>query len=83
MGDGRRRLRDDSIRDRLPGRKNELTSQISSLEPGTTYLAEATYPENRIVIHYAEPALFMLGALESDGLEMTYEELIDARISVR
>jgi RNA ligase len=41
---------------------------LSALQPGTTYLAEATYPENRIVIAYAEPAL--LAAYDETGLEL-------------
>jgi RNA ligase len=45
------------------------------LQPGTTYLAEAIYPENRIVIHYPEEALVMLAAYREDGAEMSFDEL--------
>ena len=43
--------------------------------PGTTYLAEAVYPENRIVIRYAEAALVMLAAYAKDGRELPREEI--------
>ncbi|WP_223650147.1 T4 RnlA family RNA ligase [Hymenobacter psoromatis] len=40
---------------------------LAALVPGTTYLAEAVYPENRIVIAYTEPALVLLAAYHADG----------------
>jgi RNA ligase len=43
---------------------------LAALQPGTTYLAEALYPENRIVIAYAEPALVLLAAYDAEGLEL-------------
>lgn len=43
---------------------------LSALRPGTTYLAEAIYLENRIVIAYAEPALVLLAAYSEDGFEL-------------
>jgi RNA ligase len=43
---------------------------LAALQPGTTYLAEAIYPENRIVIAYTEPALVLLAAYNADGLEL-------------
>jgi len=50
--------------------------QLSSLDtsvlhPGDTYLAEAVYPENRIVVHYAESNLYLLSAYGSLGHEYT------------
>ena len=48
---------------------------LSSLEPGTTYLAEAIYPENRIVVHYSQTGLFLLGAYREDGSELTHDDL--------
>jgi RNA ligase len=48
---------------------------LSALQPGTTYLAEAIYPENRIVIAYAEPALVLLAAYEESGLELVTASL--------
>jgi RNA ligase len=58
---------------------------LSALEAGTTYLAEAVYPENRIIVRYEEPALVMLGAYSSDGIELNHDELeeISARLGVR
>jgi RNA ligase len=48
---------------------------LSGLNPGTTYLAEAVYPENRIVVHYTEPALVLLAAYNQDGRELSYEDV--------
>lgn len=45
---------------------------LGSLDPGTTYLAEAVYPENRIVVRYDEPALVMLAAYGLDGIELPF-----------
>jgi RNA ligase len=47
----------------------------SLLDVETTYLAEAIYPENRIVVHYSETGLVLLGAYRVDGSELSYEEL--------
>lgn len=44
---------------------------LLALQPGTTYLAEAIYLKNRIVIIYAEPALVLLAAYDADGLELS------------
>ena len=46
---------------------------LSALVPGTTYLAEAVYPENRIVVRYDEPALVLLAAYAEDGEELSPE----------
>ena len=51
------------------------TADLSSLVPGTTYLFEAVYPENRIVVHYDEPALVALGAYGPDGREFDAGEV--------
>jgi RNA ligase len=51
-------------------------SNLSSLVPGTTYLAEAVYPENRIVIFYEEPALVMLSAYDETGSELAHDEIL-------
>lgn len=48
---------------------------LSPLRPGTTYLAEAIYPENRIVIRYEEMGLVLLGAYDEGGSELAYSEL--------
>ena len=52
------------------------TLNLSSLKPGTTYLAEATYAENRIVVHYADPALRMLAAYGETGCEVAWTDLV-------
>ena len=53
-------------------------ADLSALEPGTTYLFEAVYPENKIVVRYDEPALVMLGAYDAAGRELSYDEIQDA-----
>ena len=51
-------------------------ADLSPLTPGTTYLFEAIYPENRIVVRYEEPALVMLAAYDGDGRELSYGEVL-------
>lgn len=50
---------------------------LRTLDRGTTYLAEAVYPENRIVVRYDESGLILLGAYREDGTELTYDELCE------
>ena len=50
-------------------------TDLAALNPGTTYLAEAVYPENRIVVRYADAGLVLLGAYREDGLELNTSEL--------
>lgn len=50
---------------------------LAPLDPETTYLAEAIYPENRIVVRYADTGLFLLAAYRGDGTEAEYTELRD------
>jgi RNA ligase len=50
---------------------------LSALTPGTTYLAEAIYPENRIVVQYGYAGLVLLGAYRDDGAEVTFDELAE------
>jgi RNA ligase len=50
---------------------------VEHLDTGTTYLAEAVYPENRIVVHYAKAELVLLAAYRDDGHELTFDELND------
>ena len=52
------------------------SDDLSCLDPETTYLAEAIYPENRIVVHYPYAGLVLLGAYRGDGSEVTYGELL-------
>lgn len=49
----------------------------NTLMPGTTYLAEAIYPENRIVIQYTpeKTGLQLLGGYAEDGKELSYTHL--------
>jgi RNA ligase len=51
-------------------------ADLSALKAGTTYLFEAVYPENRIVVRYPEPALVMLAAYDGDGRELSYDEVV-------
>jgi RNA ligase len=48
---------------------------LSALRRGTTYLAEAVYAENRIVVRYAEDALVLLAAYDESGAELSYASL--------
>jgi RNA ligase len=50
---------------------------LSPLRPGTTYLAEAIYPENRIVVKYQAADLVLLAAYDEGGVEAPYRELCD------
>lgn len=50
-------------------------SDLSSLLPGVTYLAEAIYPENRIVIRYDRSGLHLLAAYDDRGFEFQYTVL--------
>ena len=48
---------------RLSGPARWLANHdLSCLDKETTYLAEAIYPENRIVVHYQHAGLVLLGA---------------------
>ena len=51
---------------------------LSPLAPGVTYLAEAIYPENQIVIAYQEATLRFLAAYDEQGFELTYDEVTHA-----
>ena len=48
---------------------------LTALVRGTTYLLEAVYPENRIVIRYPEAALVMLAAFDEAGHEISFDDL--------
>jgi len=52
-----------------------LRYDLSCLDTETTYLAEAIYPENRIVVHYQHTGLVLLAAYRADGSEISYDEL--------
>lgn len=53
------------------------TQNLDSLDRGTTYLAEAIYPENRIVVRYDDAGLVLLGAYDLNGVEMSYDALCE------
>ena len=55
---------------------------LKPLIPGTTYLAEAVYPENRIVVSYPDAALVMLAAYTGDGLELSRKEVEDISAAI-
>jgi len=48
---------------------------VGSLHKGMTYLAEAIYPENRIVVSYDYTGLVLLSAYTEDGYEITRSDL--------
>lgn len=49
---------------------------VDAMKSGSTFLAEAIYPENRIVVDYKDKqGLVLLGAFAEDGEEVTYEIL--------
>lgn len=50
-------------------------SDVSRLTPGTTYLCEAIYAQNRIVVHYAYEDLVLLAAYAEDGSERSRDDL--------
>lgn len=47
----------------------------SLLDPGTTYLCEAIYPQNRIVVRYEFSGLVLLSAYDNAGSELSYLEI--------
>ncbi|PXA97756.1 2'-5' RNA ligase [Nostoc sp. 3335mG] len=48
---------------------------LSALVPGTTYLAEALYAENRIVVRYDESGLVLLAAYDEQGFELDFDSI--------
>ena len=58
---------------------------LSALVPGTTYLVEAVYPENRIVVRYDTAELVLLAAYREDGAELNVADLseVAARLDWR
>lgn len=50
---------------------------VEHLDPTATYLAEAVYPENRIVVHYATAEMVLLAAYHGDGKEMSFNDLLE------
>ena len=62
--------------------QNKLEHQYdaSALIRGCTYLAEAIYPENRIVVRYDYEDLVMLSGFTGDGHELDFRQLEGAAI---
>lgn len=52
-------------------------ADLSPLVPGTTYIFEAVYPENRVVVHYGWSALALLAAYRPDGYELSFESIME------
>ncbi len=52
------------------------------LRPGITYLAEAIYPENRMVVRYREAALVLLAAYDEAGHELSYDAILETAAAV-
>ena len=50
---------------------------LAPLDRGHTYLAEAVYPANRIVVPYAEQGLVLLSAYDDAGMELASCDLQD------
>ncbi len=48
---------------------------LQLLEKGTTFLLEYCGPDNRIVIGYPTPRLYLLAAYGEDGVELDYDTL--------
>lgn len=66
--------------------ENFLENQdLGPLTPGITYLAEAIYPENKIVVSYEELGLILLAAYDESGVELPYPtvEAVGAALSWR
>lgn len=55
---------------------------LSHLSAGTTYLCEAIYPENRIVIEYEKTGLSLLAAYGPDGDEVDYAVIDDLSVKL-
>lgn len=55
--------------------EERLRGDTSALVPGSTYLVEAVYPENRIVVHYDRPELVLLAGYREDGTELPFDAL--------
>jgi RNA ligase len=51
---------------------------LDLLDRDVTYLLEAVYPENRIVVSYPEEQLVILGGYRNDGTELGYMDLFHA-----
>jgi RNA ligase len=58
-------------------RRKLATLATEHLVAGVTYLCEAIYPENRIVVHYDRDALVLLAAYDPVGFELPYTSLLD------
>lgn len=57
-------------------RERLATEDLSALDPSSTYLCEAIYPSNKIVVDYGYSALVLLAAYNGHGLEYPYDALL-------
>ena len=73
-GEPRPRVRSNPLR-RNGRRIFSTRHDLAALKPGTTYLAEAIYPENKIVVRYTESGLILLAAYDGRGVELTYHDV--------
>jgi RNA ligase len=55
---------------------------LGALTPGYTYLAEAVYAENRIVISYDKEELVLLSAYDNEGFELRSDQLLEVSSKV-
>ncbi len=58
-------------------------SDLSALVPGTTYLAEAIYHTNKIVVSYDYEGLVLLSAYDASGVELPYSSIIETATKAR
>lgn len=58
---------------------------VDVLDPLTTYLFEAVYQQNRVVVRYPYEGLVLLGAYDGNGRELTWDEIEETarRLGVR
>jgi RNA ligase len=50
-------------------------ADLTQLDPTYTYLFEAIYPENRIVVKYDTPELVVLGGYDGEGWELLHQDM--------
>jgi RNA ligase len=59
------------------GTRQLRSLNLSHLKPGTTYLFEMIYADNKIVIKYPFEGLILLAAYDVDGYELAYDRLTE------
>ena len=75
----------DSFQAKWAERFVEASDHRNNLDPSVTYLTEAVFPENRIVVRYEKPELVLLAAYRENGEELSFAELseLSGRINWR